>query len=243
MKKVFTVLFFLWITPAMASDIQFNGSMNQQMFRDFSQEAGAVVLYRAIGPAEPLGLIGFDIGVETTATKINENKDYWKKSVSDQNPSAYLVSPRLHVQKGLPFGFDIGVAVGQVLNPNITYAGGEVKYAILKGGVLEPALAVRGSYSQTIGVDQLDLKTYGLDLSISKGFGAGLKIIPFGGVGQYWFSSKPKNLTAGLSLNEENFSKTQVFAGARLQMAFFTVTGQVDYIEVPSYSLRVGITW
>ena len=122
-----------------------------------------------------------DIGVETTATKINEDKDYWKKSVKDQNPSSYLVSPRLHVQKGLPFGFDIGLAVGQVLNPNITYAGGEVKYAILKGGALEPAVAVRGSYSQTIGVDQLDLKTYGLDLSVSKGFGVGVKIIPYGG--------------------------------------------------------------
>jgi hypothetical protein len=243
MKKVFAVLFFLWITPAMASDIQFDRTLTQQMFKDFSQEAGASIIYRAIGPAEPLGVTGFDIGVETTATKISEDKDYWKKSVKDQNPSSYLVSPRLHVQKGLPLGFDIGLAVGQVLNPNITYAGGEVKYAILKGGALEPALAVRGSYSQTFGVDQLDLKTYGLDLSISKGFGVGVKIIPYGGIGQYWFSSKPKNLTAGLTLNEENFSKTQVFAGARLQMALFTVTGQVDYIEVPSFSLRVGITW
>jgi hypothetical protein len=243
MKKGFAVLFLLWITPAMASDIQFDRTMTQQMFRDFSQEAGASIIYRAIGPAEPLGLTGFDIGVETTATKINENKDYWKRSVKDQNPSAYLVSPKLHVQKGLPFGFDIGLAVGQVLDPNVTYAGGEVRYALLKGGVVQPAVAVRGSYSQTFGVDQLDLKTYGLDLSVSKGFGAGVKIIPYGGVGQYWFSSKPKNLTSGLNLNEENFSKTQVFAGARLQMALFTVTGQVDYIEVPSFSLRVGITW
>ena len=243
MKKVFAILFFLWITPAMASDIQFERTMTQQMFRDFSQEAGAALIYRAIGPAQPLGLLGFDIGVETTATKINENNDYWKKSVTDHNPSSYLVAPKVHAQVGLPFGFDVGLAVGQVLDPNITYAGGEVRYAILKGGALEPALAVRGSYSQTIGVDQLDLKTYGLDLSISKGFGAGVKIIPYGGVGQFWFSSKPKNLTPGLNLNEENFSKTQVFAGARLQIALFTVTGQIDYIEVPSFSLRAGITW
>ena len=243
MKKVCAVLFFFWITPAMASDIQFDRTMTQQMFRSFSQEAGTLIIYRAMGPAEPLGLTGFDIGVEATATKINENQDYWKKSVKDQNPPSYPTSARLHVQIGLPFGFDIGVAAGQVLDPNITYAGGEVRYAILKGGALQPALAVRGSYSQTFGVDQLDLKTYGLDLSISKGFGAGVKIIPYGGVGQYWFSSRPTNLTAGLNLNEENFSKTQVFAGARLQMALFTVTGQVDYIEVPSFSLRVGITW
>jgi hypothetical protein len=78
MKKGFAVLFLLWVTPAMASDIQFDRTMTQQMFRDFSQEAGASVIYRAIGPAEPLGVTGFDIGVETTATKINENNDYWR---------------------------------------------------------------------------------------------------------------------------------------------------------------------
>jgi hypothetical protein len=243
MKKMFSILFLLWATPAMASSIQFDPTVTQQMFRDFSQELGAAIVYRAIGPAAPLGLLGFDIGVETTGTKINADRDYWKKSVKDQNPSSYLVSPRVHAQIGLPFGFDVGLAVGQVLDPSISYAGGEVKYALLKGGPLEPALAVRGSYSQTFGVDQLDLKTYGLDLSISKGFGAVVKIIPYGGIGQYWISSKPKNLTAGLNLNEENFSRTQVFGGARLQMAYFSVTGQVDYIEVPSFSLRVGITW
>lgn len=243
MKKLFIVLFFLWITPAMASDIQFDRTITQQMFKDFSQEAGALIIYRTIGPVKPLGLTGFDIGVEATSTRIHEDQDYWKKSVKDQNPPSYLVSTRLHVQKGLPFDFDVGLAVGQVLDPNITYVGGEVGYAILKGGALRPTVAVRGSYSQSMGVDQLDLKTYGLDLSISKGFGTGVKIIPYGGIGQYWISSKPKNLTAGLNLNEENFSKTQVFAGAMLQMAVFTITGQVDYVEVPSFSLRVGITW
>ncbi len=243
MKKVLAVLFLLWITPAMAADIQFDPTTTQQMFRDFSQEAGVAILYRGLGPAEPLGPTGFDIGMEGTATKIHEDRDYWKKSVKDQNPPPYLVSPRLHLQKGLPLGFDIGLVVGQVLNPNIPYAGGEVRYAILKGGPLEPALALRGSYSQTFGVDQLELKSYGVDLSISKGFGVGVKIIPYGGIGQYWIWSKAKNLTAGLNLNEENFAKTQFFGGARLQLGVFTVTGQVDYVDIPSFSVRVGITW
>jgi hypothetical protein len=243
MKRVFVFLFLFWITPAMASDIQFDQTMTQQMFRDFSQEAGALVVYRAIGPVEPLGLTGLEIGVEATSTKIHGDRDYWKKSVGDHDPPSYFVSTRLHLQKGLPYGFDLGLVVGRVLEPDITYAGGEVRYAILKGGAVLPAVAVRGSYSQTLGVDQLDLKTYGLDLSISKGFGTGVKIIPYGGIGQYWISSKPKNLTGGLSLNEENFSKTGVFAGVRLQVEILTITGQVDYVDVPSFSLRVGITW
>jgi hypothetical protein len=213
------------------------------MFKDFSKELGAALIYRGLAPGHPLGLTGFDVGVEGTFTKVHDDKDYWKKAVKGGDPSAYLTSPRLHAQKGLPLGFDVGLAVGKIVDTDIAYAGGEVRYSILKGGILQPNLAVRGSYSRTFGADELDFKTYGLDISASKGFGAVLKIIPYAGIGYYWMESKPKNLAAGLRLEKESFSNPRVFGGARLQIGLFTATAEVDYIEVPSLSLRAGITW
>ncbi len=243
MKKLAVLLVFIWAAPVLAGDIDFQPTYTQQMFKDFSKEVGAAVIYRGLAPGHPRGLTGFDIGVEGTFTKISSDQDYWKKAVKGNDPPTYLSAPKLHVQKGLPFGFDVGAVVAKIVDTDISYAGAEVRYSILKGGILEPNIAVRGSYSQTFGADQLDLKTYGLDISASKGFGAGIKIIPYGGIGQYWMNSKPKNLTAGVNLDTENFSRTRFFGGARLQMALFTVTGEVDYIEVPSFSLRAGITW
>ena len=243
MKKLTILFMFIWVTPVLAGDIEFQSTYTQQMFKDFSKEVGAAVIYRGVAPGHPLGLTGFDIGVEGTFTKIHDNQDYWKKAVKGGDPSAYLVAPKLHAQKGLPWGFDVGLAVGKIVDTDIAYAGGEVRYSILQGGILEPNLAVRGSYSQTFGADQLDFKTYGLDISASKGFGAVIKIVPYAGIGQYWMESRPKNLAAGIHLGNETLSKTRFFGGAQLQMTLFTVTAEVDYIEVPSLSLRAGVTW
>ena len=204
---------------------------------------GGLLLYRAVAPAAPLGLTGFDIGVETTVTDINTGKEYWEKAFQNENAPSSLVMPKLHVQKGLPFGIDLGLVYSNVLDTDIQYLGGEVKYAIFEGGVVWPAVAVRGSYTQIMGVDQLDFKTYGLEVTASKGFGAGVKITPYASIGEYWIKSKPQDLPAGINLSSESFALTRIAAGAKLQFLMLDVTAEADYAEVPSYSLRVGITW
>jgi hypothetical protein len=243
MKKWVLFFLFIWVTPAMASDISFQSGMTQEMFKDFSKYAASVLVYRPVEPAAPLGITGFDIGVELTATSVDSGKDYWKKAFQNSDAPSYVLAPKLHLQKGLPFDIDVGLVYSAVPNTNIQYIGGELKYAIFKGGVTMPAIAVRGSYSQLFGVDQLDFKTYGLELAASKGFGVGVKIIPYASMGLHWFDSKPKNLPTGVSLDNESFSKMRWAAGAQLQFAIVSVTAEVDYVEVPSYTLRVGIAW
>lgn len=246
MKKrfaVFMVLLLFIALPAMAADISFQSGMTQDFFKDFSKEMGGMLLYRAVAPATPLGLTGFDIGVETTVTDINTGKDYWEKAFHDENVPSSMVVPKLHVQKGLPFGIDLGLVYSNVLDTDIQYLGGEIKYAISEGGAVWPAVAVRGSYTQVMGVDQLDLKTYGLEVTASKGFGVGVKIIPYGSIGEYWIKSKPQDLPAGINLSSESFSVTRFASGAKFQFFLFDVTAEADYAEVPSYSLRVGIAW
>ena len=243
MKKWLLFFLLIWVTPAMAADISFQSGMTQQMFQDFSKYAASVLVYRAVEPVAPLGITGFDIGVEVTATSLDNGKDYWKKSFQNQDAPSYVLAPKLHAQKGLPFDIDVGLVYSAIPNTNIQYIGGELKYTIYKGGVMSPAIAVRGSYSQLFGVDQLDFKTYGLELAASKGFGVGVKIIPYASIGYHWFDSTPKNLPSGLQLDSENFSIIRWAAGAQLQFMIVSITAEVDYVQVPSYTLRAGITW
>ena len=244
MKKIVAAIWLLlWAVPAAGSDISFDQTYTQQNFRDFSEEIGSVLLYRSIGPAVSLGITGFNLGAEIMVSDIDEKKDYWKKAVSDRTAPSYLTNTRVTFTKGLPLDIDAGIVLGKVVDPDIPYFGAEVRYAILKDRALFPGLHIRGSYSQTFNVDQLDLKTYGLDLSVSKGFGVGVKIIPYGGVGLSWVSSKASNLTAGLRLDKEEFAKTHGFVGARLKVAFFSITGEVYYGVIPSYNLQVGIVF
>lgn len=243
MKKWLLFLLLLWATPAMAADVSFQTGMTQQMFQDFSKYAASALVYRAVAPAASLGITGFDIGVEVTATSIDSGKDYWKKAFQNQDAPSYVFAPKLHVQKGLPFDVDVGLVYSMVPNTNIQYIGGELKYTAFKGGAMLPAIAVRGSYSQLMGVDQLDFKTYGLELTASKGFGAGLKVTPYASIGHHWIDSTPKNLPAGLQLGNENFSLIRYAVGAQLQIMLISITVEADYVQVPSYTLRAGITW
>jgi hypothetical protein len=243
MKRFIVLLLLLGAVPAAASEVSFNRTYTQQNFRDFSEEVGSALLYRSIGPAVSLGITGFNLGVEIIASDINENKDSWKKAVSDGNPPPYLVNSRITFIKGLPWDFDAGIVLGKIWDPEIPYFGAEARYAILKDRDLIPGLTIRGTYSQTFNVDQLDMKTYGLDLSVSKGFGVGIKIIPYAGVGVSWVSSKASNLTPGLSLDKEEFSKTHGFLGARLEMGILAITAEVDYGAIPSYNLQVGLSF
>jgi len=246
MKRILMALsFFLFFSavPAVAENINFQPGMTQELFKDLSKDLGGIMIYRAVAPATPLGLTGFDIGVEVTLTDVNTGKDYWKKAFKNQDAPAFLLMPKLHVQKGLPFGIDLGLVYSQLPGTDIKYLGGEVKYAILDGGAVWPAVAVRGSYTQIFGVDQLDFKTYGLEVTASKGFGTGIKITPYASLGEYWGSSDPKNLPAGIALSGESFAMTRFAAGAKLQILMFAVTAEADYVRVPSYTLRVGVTW
>ena len=243
MKRIILVLLILWAVPAVASDVSFAPTTTQGDFRNFSEDLGSVLIYRSIGPAVSLGITGFNLGAEVIASDIDENKGYWKKAVSDRNPPSYLANTRVTFTKGLPLDFDVGVVLGKVLEPEIPYFGAEVRYAILKDQALVPGLHIRGSYSQTFDVDQLDLRTYALDLSVSKGFGAGIKITPYAGLGVAWVSSQASHLAPGLSLGKEEFSQAHGFLGARLSLGILAVTAEVDYGTIPSYSLQLGFAF
>lgn len=204
----------------------------QGAFKDLSKEVGFALSYFPMAPAEPLGILGFDIGVEVTAVDINENKGFWNKM---GDFPGMLPVPKLHVQKGLPLGIDIGAIYSKVPSSNISLFGGELKWAVLKGGITMPAVALRGTYTKLSGVDNLDLNTMGYDISISKGF---LMFTPYAGVGQVNIESKPKNIPL---LEKETITETKYFAGLKASLGLLNAVAEADFAEVPAYSLKLGL--
>ncbi|MDO8444597.1 MAG: hypothetical protein Q7T53_00585 [Deltaproteobacteria bacterium] len=240
MKKILMLAtaFVLTTAAAWAADLDptklVTGDV-QENFKDFSKEVGFGLSYFPLAPAEPLGITGFDIGIEVTAVDINENKSYWE-DMGDF--PGMLPVPKIHVQKGLPFGIDIGAIYSKVPDTNIQLIGGEVKWAVLKGTLATPAVAIRGSYTKLLGVDNLDLQTVGYDASISKGVAM---FTPYAGVGQVMINSEPKNLPLGFTLKDEEITETKYFVGVKTKLLLLTVTAEADFAEVPAYSLRVGM--
>jgi hypothetical protein len=250
MKKIavlITCALFLITGQAMAKDIQFNTGLTQDAFKDLSKEAGSAISYKNMSPAEPLGITGFDVGVEGSFVSIKTDKDnYWQKAFNNDAPSM-LVLPKIRIQKGLPFNVDIGAIYSYLPGSNIKIFGAEIGYALLEGSVATPALKIRGTYTKLTGVNDLDLHTAGVDASISKGF---LMITPYAGAGMFYIGSNASgnlqtlSAQAGVPLNEVKIWQTRYFAGAKISpLPLFAITGEVEYSNRPVYSLKAAISF
>jgi hypothetical protein len=225
------VLFlFAFQTYAQAGTLNIPLELSQAEFKDISKELGLAVSYLPLSPAEPLGIIGFDAGLEVTAA--STKSDSWK-SVGD--PPKTIIVPKLHVQKGLPFGIDVGAIYSSVPGLNVQLVGGEIKYAIIGGNIALPAVAVRGTYTKLLGVDSLDLSTVSADLSVSKGF---TFITPYAGAGVVRVTSKA-NVAGGPTEEKQNLSKG--FVGVRISLAVINFVFEADFAEIPLYTVRVNV--
>src|SRR3990172_8921843 len=106
-SSILSLILFIATTSdliAGGNDIQLTTGLSESDFKDLSKQVGLFISYVPLAPAEPLGILGFDIGVEVTGVKIDSGSSAWKNAVSDSNPPDYIVLPKLHAQKGLPFG-------------------------------------------------------------------------------------------------------------------------------------------
>ncbi len=207
--------------------------IGQSDFRLLSEDLGAALSYKSLAPPMTLGLTGFDIGIEATATRL-AHKDVLDQVTSGSAPST-LVVPKIHAHKGLPAGFDIGASYAAVPSTNVSLWGAELRYALLEGGLLRPTLSLRGSLSRVQGVDQLGLSTRGLDISIAKGFAV---VTPYAGLGKVWVTSTPRN--AGL-LTEEKFSLNKIYGGVNLNLGLTNLAFEADRTgDANTYGVKIG---
>ncbi|HUQ73589.1 MAG TPA: hypothetical protein VM183_02605 [Burkholderiales bacterium] len=233
LKAMIGCALMMLVGSAWAQKIELLQNLSQRDFRLLSEDIGAAISYHPQTPTEPLGITGFDVGLSLTASKL-ANKDVVARASSDSVPS-YLLIPTLRANKGLPLGFDVGLMYSTIPGSNIALWGGEARWALLRGGIAEPAVGVRGTFTKLTGVDQLDMNTKSFDISASKGFAV---LTPYIGVGRTWISSEPH---AG-TLSKEDFALTKLFFGAGFKMLLFNMNAEVDRTgPSTAYSLKAGI--
>jgi hypothetical protein len=222
-------------STAQAADITSVQLLSQGEFQKISKDLAAALSFKPMIPAESLGIIGFDIGIGASATKLSD-ENIWKKAADGASVSSYLVVPSLRVHKGLPFDIDLGFTATAVPSSNVRLYGGELRWAVLPGGIATPAVALRTSFSTMNGVDQLGFSTIGLDASISKGFAF---LTPYAGIGTVKVSSKPR---ADTGLSKESFYRTKIFVGANINLGLLNFALETDRTgDVSSHAIKLGL--
>ena len=188
-------------TQALAADLTTFNTLTQAEFLSLSKDLAAATSGKAIEPATPLGITGFDISGTATVTQTHAGAAW--KTVTGGSSVDQLPLTKLSITKGLPWGFDVGAFTAQVPTTNVNVTGFHAKYALIEGNAAMPAVALRAAYSKMGGVSQMDLSNTSYDLLISKGF---LGLTPYAGVGIVNSSAKANGVA---TLSNESFSQNK----------------------------------
>lgn len=218
---------------AQAADLNTVRNLNQTEFRDLSEDLGAALSFKPLIPSESMGVTGFDVGVAVTGTRL-EHPGVWAKASNGSAPETLLPTAQVRVHKGLPFDIDIGASLAST-STNARAVGGELRWAVLPGSTLLPAVALRASATSLTNVSQISLQTYGLDVSISKGFAM---LTPYAGVGTVLVRSRADT---GTGLEREAFNQAKVFAGLNVNLGLANLAFEADRTgDASSYGVKAG---
>lgn len=216
---------------AYAGNISGVGTMGQSQFQGLTQDLGAALSYKDMMPAAPLGITGFDIGITGVDTRV-ASAQAWQAATGSSSNNIFV--PSLQAQKGLPFGFDVGLTYSQIPGSNVRVIGGDLSYAIIGGGLLSPALTVRGTYTKMTGVGEMGLNTRSVELCLSKGF---VFITPYIGVGRVRTEGTPH---VG-SLSSVTLYNTKEYIGADINLGIANLDLEVDRMAgSTSYGANIG---
>lgn len=215
--------------PAQAANINL-GAIAQSAFATFAEEIGTATAYNPVSPAEPLGILGFDVGI--SASFVDVDQAIWSAAGINEDT---LIVPRLQARKGLPFGFDVGVSYISAPASDVTMIGGELRKAILDGTMATPAVSVLVHYSTLSGVTDLDLSSYGADIGISKGI---LMFTPYAGAGILKYDASAN----GLPLADEDGTANRYYVGLKVSpLPLVNIVLQADFGTLTSYTVRANI--
>lgn len=199
-------------------------------FRAFAREFAAALTSVNLSPPETLGHAAFAFNAELSVVQFNEDlvdlPTERFEPEGDGNPgrSAYngaLLIPSLHVRKGLPWSFELGMRGMWIEKSRMAAATGEVKWALNEGFTFLPDLGARGYVTRLFNTKDFDLTAAGLDLGIGKQFAIGgmVTLTPYAGWNLVWVAASSNSIDFNPGRNYQDsiaspnaqFNDTSVF--------------------------------
>src|SRR3989338_9662548 len=196
-KPILILLFLSHISFAQTSSNRFGllgiDDIKTQVNTDlkrFTERSGVVSNFRSLAPASPLGIWGFNVGVEITSLPQNTFQ------VFNQPLNLPSYFPRFHVAKGLTPNLDAELslllprlvlgrgALPQEIESLAVYGGG-LKYTLLREEEFWISLAARATYNRLY-LKFFKSDTYGADVSVSRSVKLPLipsRFTPYTGIG------------------------------------------------------------
>ena len=207
-------------------------AFTQDLFKDLTSDLGVALDYKSLKTARPLGLTEYDIGFSISDTNMETNG---LEQATSQGAPRSLSVPRLEFRTGLIDRLDVGGFYTALPSSNIGLLGGNIRYSLYDGGTRGAAVSIRGTYTQLTGVEEMDLRTRGLELSVSQGFSL---FTPYAGFGRVWVDGESN--VSGLSA--ESVDHNKYFIGFDLKLGLMNFAAETEQSgDSTSASAKIGV--
>lgn len=138
-------------------------------FRAFARRLAAVMTSVNLMPPETLGHSAFAISAELSVVSLQGARELTQMPSNRQMNDAVLL-PSIHLRKGLPWSFEIGVRAAWFEQSRMGTGTLELKWALNEGFTYLPDIAVRGHITKILNSRDFDVTAGGFDLGIGKQF-------------------------------------------------------------------------
>ena len=203
-------------------EVRFAPELTQEAFHRFVREFGSVAAFKQMGPPTTLGRRGLSAGLEYMAFTVDDKSDAWNDTFvhpdSTHELGSDLAFPKLKLQFGITDHTDVSLFFTKNTSSNYGWLGLDMRHALLRQGPGMPVtLAVRGAYTKTLFVSDMDM--HALTGGVSAGRVLWSRVTPYLGVGVDWIVAR--ETASSVDLDPEWVSVGHALAG--LQVAFWHV--------------------
>lgn len=217
-------------------------ALTQEAWHQFTGEAGLVTYFRPLNSAKPLGVKNFEIALLDWGTTIDDADAAWNDTFShpDSTHTLFdgnaLLFPGLMFRIGATNRIDIGAYFTKQPSANYGFYGGQVQYNFLNDSEKNLAAAVRFSFTQMFGPEDLNQSVYGLDVLASKDVFR--RFSPYAGVSGYL--ARAQETTSKVNLENENVFGLQGMVGMVVKISVLRIGGEINFANVLGYSFKVA---
>jgi hypothetical protein len=221
--------------------VHFATNLTQDAFKRFAREFGSVSAFKQASPPTTLGPWGIAVDVEQIFFSVEEKSAAWNDTFVHPNAYHPLGSdksfPKLRLRVGATDDLEVGAFFTKSQKANYGWFGLEAKYAILHQRDDAPfELAVRGAYTKTLYVSDMDMHAFTADVSIGRTFWRVLT--PYLGVGSDVVLAR--ETSDAVNLKSEALFVPHLTAGAEVRYWHVAIGAEVQVGALTSYQAQVS---
>ena len=232
----------LHVDPSLKDcSVEFAPTLSQAAFGRFVREFGSVSAFKQLASPGTLGRGRVSFGIEMLDFTVDEHSAAWNDTFAHPNDHHPLGAshqfPKVKLNVGVTENMDIGVFYTRNSNANYGWVGLDGKYQLLTEDESTPvSLAVRGAYTKTLYVSDMDMHALTADVSVGRKLWR--VVTPYVGVGADGVYAR--ETSNAVNLRNETAIAPHFFGGVNV-MLWGRVTLGAEYTRGPVASSQAQI--